>query len=57
VTDPLTGGDTVAFKNGDGTIVAVAYDSGAAKTSIVAIGEKKLQFALPSNEWATVVPR
>ncbi len=49
-----TGGDTVAFKNPDGSIVAVMYNSGAAKTSIVSIGGKKLQCAVPGNGWATV---
>jgi glucosylceramidase len=49
-----TGGDAVAFKNSDGTIVAVIYNSGAAKTSIVSIGGKKLSFAMPANGWATI---
>jgi glucosylceramidase len=52
-----TGGDAVAFKNADGSIVAVAYNSGAAKTMTVAIANKKLQFAMPANGWATVVSR
>jgi len=50
-----TGGDAVAFKNADGSIVAVMYNSGAANSSyVVAIGGKKFQFAMPSNGWATV---
>ena len=49
-----SGGDAVAFKNPDGTIVAVIYNSGAAKTSIVSIGGKKLSFSMPSAGWATV---
>ena len=52
-----TGGDAVAFKNADGSIVAVAYNSGAAKTMTVSIANKKLQFAMPGNGWATVVGR
>ena len=52
-----TGGDAVAFKNADGSIVAVAYNSGAAKTMTVSIANKKLQFAMPGNGWATVVSR
>ena len=49
-----TGGDAVAFKNPDGSLVAVAY-SGSAKTNyIVSIGGKKLQFAMPAGGWATV---
>jgi glucosylceramidase len=50
-----TGGDAVAFKNPDGSIVAVAFNSGAAIDNfVVAIGGKKLQFAMPANGWATV---
>jgi glucosylceramidase len=52
-----TGGDAVAFKNADGSIVAVAYNSGAARTMTVAIANRKLQFAMPGNGWATVVSR
>ena len=50
-----TGGDAVAFKNTDGSIVAVVYNSGAEnKSFIVAIGSKKLQFDMPGSGWATV---
>ena len=49
-----TGGDALAFKNPDGTIVAVMYNSGAAKTAIVDVGTAKLQFSMPANGWATV---
>ena len=50
-----TGGDAVAFKNPDGSLVAVAYNSGAANNSyVVAIGGKKLQFAMPASGWATI---
>jgi glucosylceramidase len=49
-----SGGDALAFKNPDGTIVAVIYNSGAAKNAIVQIAGKKLQFAMPANGWATV---
>jgi len=49
-----TGGDAIAFKNPDGSVVAVMYNSGGAKTSIVSIGGKKLQFAMPAAGWATV---
>jgi glucosylceramidase len=52
-----SGGDALAFKNPDGSIVAVMYNSGAAKTMTVAVGGKKLQFAMPGNGWATVVSR
>jgi len=49
-----TGGDALAFKNPDGTIVAVLYNSGDAKTTIVAMAGKKLKFEMPANGWATV---
>jgi glucosylceramidase len=45
----------VAYKNPDGSVVAVLYNSGAAKTTYtIAIGGRKLQFAMPANGWATV---
>ena len=50
-----TGGDAVAFKNPDGSLVAAMYNSGSAATYIVQIGGKKLQFSMPANGWATVV--
>jgi glucosylceramidase len=49
-----TGGDALAFKNPDGSIAAVLYNSGDAKTTIVAMAGKKLQFEMPANGWATV---
>jgi glucosylceramidase len=53
-----TGGDALAFKNPDGTLVAVVHNTGtAAKAMIVAIGGKKLQFTVPANGFATVNPQ
>jgi glucosylceramidase len=49
-----TGGDAIAFKNPDGTIVAVMYNSGAAKTAIVQVGSTRLQFSMPGDGWVTV---
>jgi glucosylceramidase len=50
-----SGGDAIAFKNPDGTIVAVMYNSGAAKSTFtVAMGGKRLQFSMPGSGWATV---
>ncbi len=46
--------DAVAFKNSDGTIVLVMYNSGGAKTTIVSVGGKKLSFSMPGQGWATV---
>jgi glucosylceramidase len=50
-----SGGDAVAFKNRDGSIVAVMYNSGGATTYTLAVGGKKLQFAMPATGWATVM--
>jgi O-glycosyl hydrolase len=45
----------MAFKIPDGTIVAVMYNSGSAKSTFtVAMGGKKLQFSMPASGWATV---
>jgi glucosylceramidase len=53
-----SGGDAVAFKNGDGSLVAVIFNSGAAKASYtVSIGGKTVQLAMPASGWATVVVR
>src|SRR5262249_27244133 len=52
-----SGGDAVAFKNPDGSIVAVMFNSGSARTMTLAAAGKRLQFAMPSNGWATVVTR
>jgi glucosylceramidase len=50
-----SGGDAIGFKNPDGTIVAVMYNSGSAKsTYTVSMGGKKLQFSMPGSGWATV---
>lgn len=49
-----SGGDALAFKNPDGSITTVMFNSGGAKTAIVAVGGKKLSFSMPSNGWATV---
>ena len=54
----ISGGDAVAFKNADGSIVAVLYDSAsAAKTMTVVVRGETLQFAIPGNGWATIVSR
>ncbi len=51
-----SGGDAVAFKNPDGSIVAVMYNSGSANSAyVISIGGQKLQFSMPANGWATVV--
>ena len=52
---PTTGGDALAFKNPNGSIVTVMYNSGGAKTSIVSAAGKKVSFSMPGTGWATVV--
>ena len=49
-----SGGDALAFKNPDGAIVVVMYNSGAAKKATVSLGGSKFQFDMPGNGWATV---
>ena len=50
-----TGGDAIAFKNPDNSLVAIMFNSGAANNSyVVSIGGKKLQFAMPGSGWATI---
>jgi len=49
------GGDAIAFKNPDGSLVAIMYNSGAANNAYtVSIGGKTLQFAMPASGWATL---
>ena len=49
------GGDAVAFKNPDGSLVAVMYNAGSANSSyVVSIGGKKQRFAMPASGWATI---
>jgi len=50
-----SGGDAVAFKNRDGSLVAVMYNAGGATTYTLSAGGQKLQFAMPATGWATVV--
>lgn len=49
------GGDALAFKNPDGSVVAVMFNSGgqAAQTTLSAAG-KTVSFSIPANGWATV---
>jgi glucosylceramidase len=50
-----SGGDALAFRNPDGSVVTVVYNSGSARMMTVATAGQTLQFAMPSNGWATVV--
>jgi glucosylceramidase len=49
-----TGGDAVAFRNPDGSLVAVVFSTAEKSDYTVAIGGKKLAFAIPAGGWATV---
>lgn len=50
-----TSGDAVAFKNPDGSLVAVVYNSGGANANYtVAMGGKTFQLNMPGSGWATV---
>ncbi len=49
--------DALAFKNPDGSVVAVMFNAGPARTMTVAIAGQRLQFEMPANGWATVVSR
>lgn len=51
-----SGADALAFKNPDGSVVTIVYNSGAAKRLTVAVGEKRYQFEMPGGGWATVNP-
>jgi glucosylceramidase len=51
-----SGGDAIAFKNPDGSVVAVMYNSGAANASyVVQIKGQKYSFSMPATGWATAV--
>jgi len=50
-----TGVDMLAFKNTDGSIVAIMYNAGtAARTTTLSIGGARLQFSVPASGFATV---
>jgi glucosylceramidase len=48
-----SGADAVAFKNPDGSLVAVVHSGSANSSYVVALGGKKFQFSMP-NGWATL---
>jgi glucosylceramidase len=53
-----SGGDAVAFRNGDGSLIAVIFNAGSAKASYtVSIGGRRVQLAMPASGWATVAVR
>jgi glucosylceramidase len=49
------GNDAIGFKNPNGSIVAIIYNSGSANPNyVVSIGGKNVTFAMPGAGWATV---
>jgi glucosylceramidase len=52
-----SGGDALAFRNPDGSVVAVMHNAGSAHTATIALAGKKFSFAVPADGWATVVAR
>jgi glucosylceramidase len=51
------GGDALAFRNPDGSAVAVLYNAGPAKVTTLAVAGKKLRFEMPGDGWTTVRAR
>ncbi len=50
--------DAIAFKNPDGSLVTVLYNTATStKTITVSMGGTKLQFAVPGTGFATVVKK
>jgi glucosylceramidase len=50
-----TGGDALAFRNPDASIVAVLYNSGGQPSdTTLAVGGTTVQFTIPARGWATV---
>lgn len=49
-----SGGDALAFKNADGSVVAVLYSSSGG-SQVVSAGGKKVAFSMSGGGWATVV--
>jgi glucosylceramidase len=50
----VTGGNALAFKNPDGSVMVAMYNSGAAQQVTLSIGGTMMQFMAPNNGWATV---
>jgi glucosylceramidase len=48
------GGDALAFRNPDGSIVVALYNSGGEAQMTVSVGGQNLQFTVPGRGWATV---
>ena len=50
-----SGGDALAFRNPDGSIVTILYNSGGSPSqTTLGVGEATVQFEVPARGWATV---
>ena len=50
-----SGGDALAFRNPDGSIVTVMYNSGGSPAATtLGVGSATFQFDIPAHGWATV---
>ena len=51
----VQGGDALAFRNPDGSVVTVLFNSGQqASNTTLAVAGTTLQFSIPARGWATV---
>ena len=51
----VNGGDAVAFKNPDGSLVIVLYNEGEATKLTADVGDQSLRFSVPEHGFATLV--
>jgi len=50
-----TGGDALAFRNPDSSVVTVVHNSGSQpSTTTLAVGGTTFEFSVPARGWATV---
>lgn len=53
-----TGGDALAFRNPDGSVITIMYNPAtSAATMTVAVSGKSLRFSVPAQGWATLAVR
>jgi glucosylceramidase len=51
----VQGGNAIAFRNPDGSIITILYNSNSSQAqTTVSVGGKKLQFNIPAIGWATL---
>jgi glucosylceramidase len=52
----VQGGDALAWKNPDGSIITVLHNSGGqASQTTLAVGGTTIQFDIPGQGWATAI--